>query len=140
MRLYSVIFSAAALATLAWQSIGQDQPTRTPLGSTIQVVLPEGDVEIQYAETADGMVLLAKSLDASVQARRLYLGDGKIAVAFEASSKGFLTPTGLVNAAAIQLKDGSVFKIPHGKTEKWGERVGEVYVLTGGIKYQALQK
>ncbi len=136
MRSFGLILFAAALVMFSRPGFGQDKQPRAALASSVQVKLPAGDVEIEYVESKEGMVLIVNSKGASVQAQRVYLGDGKIAVVFEASHKGFFTPNGPVNAAAIDFKEGSVIKVARGKREVWGAKPGEVYVLTPGIRFE----
>lgn len=102
--------------------------------------MPLGDIEIAYVESNEGMVLIAKCKGMSVRSQRLYLGDGKIAVMYEASTDGFFTPRGKVNSAAIELRNGDSVTIPSTKLEKWGANRGAVYILAEGVKFVTSDK
>ena len=105
--------------------------------SSIQVEMPFGDIQISYVESNEGMVLIAKCKDVSVRSQRLYLGDGKLAVMYEATNSGFFTPGGKVNAAQIELKRGQSIQCRSTKREEWGAKRGAVYLLTEGLTFVA---
>jgi hypothetical protein len=76
------VFALPVLAAGAVLGLAQDKPpAAAPLGA-IEVQLPEGDLRMFFVEAAGGMELLLQTGDSHVQARRLFLGDGKVAVAY----------------------------------------------------------
>ncbi len=103
----------------AWTGFGEELVRRAAFGSSIRVDLGDGDLTISYAETDEGMVLLADVEGSTVRARRLFIGNGKQAVAFESTRDGFLTPNGLKNAAAIEFPRDRVLEVPKSKIEPW---------------------
>ncbi|MBI1249325.1 hypothetical protein GC197_15955 [bacterium] len=133
-----------ALAVLGMTSVlaraqDREQPV-FPL-SSIQVEMPPGgDIEIAYVESNEGMVLIAKCNGMSVKSQRLYLGDGKIAVMYEASTDGFFTPGGKANSAAIKLRKGDSVSCSSTKLEKWGTNRGAVYIHAEGFKFVTSDK
>lgn len=114
----------------------QAEPPQAPLGSSVRVEIPHGKVRIVYVESNEGMVLLVEGNGVAVRARRVFLGNGKIAVPFEATTQGFFTPNGKVNVAALVLEEKSTYAFPAGMEQAWGRRSGEVYVLTPGIRFE----
>lgn len=133
----TVCYIAIVIGLCLPAASSQDKPERTKLGSSIQVEFPHGDVRITFVESREGMVLRADCDGVSVQAQRLYLGDGKVAVQYEALTSGFYTPNGKVNAAAIEFKKSTTINVPPGVIEKWGTRRGEVYVNTPSLHFKA---
>ena len=126
-----LVLAVAATFSFSWSGLGQDgeeKNSRAPLAGPVEVELPAGDVLIQYVESKNGMALLITSHDGKVEVQRARLGDGKVAVLFEASTKGFLTPKGMINAAGVTIEEASTYKCPIAKKEAWGEKRGEVYI------------
>lgn len=137
---FLVVIVVVALATISWRGFGQDKPSQTALASSVQVEIPDGDVEIAYIESPEGMVLDLESTDTHVQSQRFYLGDGKKAVLFEANSKGFFGPDGQIHAAGVKYKEGFSLQVSPEKLVPWGKKRGEVYVLTPGLKLESRKK
>jgi hypothetical protein len=76
-----------------------------------------------------------------VRARRLYLGDGKVAVAYEATSQGVHSQgRWLPNQAAFDFKHRSVIEVGREHLLPWGEKSGEVYVRLQGIEFKAVER
>lgn len=125
------------LAATAWTGFGDELVRRAAFGSSIRVDLGDSGLRISYAETDEGMVLLADVDGTTVRARRLFIGNGKQAVAFESTRDGFLTPNGIKNVAAVEFPRDSVLEVPKSKIEPWGVRHGEVYLLTERVKLVA---
>lgn len=114
----------------------EDKARQAPIASPILAVLPQGDLEIVYVESKHGMTLIVKSHDGSIQAQRIWLGDGKAAVMFEATNNGFRTPKGRVNAASLAYEEASTLTFPRHAKSVWGAKRGEVYVRVPGLKFQ----
>jgi hypothetical protein len=131
------LLAVLMLAATAWTGFGEELVRRTPMGSSVRIDLGDGELQIGYIEADEGMMLLAEVEGSSVRARRLFIGNGKQAVAFESTNDGFLTPNGIKNAAGITLPRDSVLEVPKSKLEPWGARAGEVYLLTERIKLVA---
>jgi hypothetical protein len=113
-------------------------PAAAPLGS-IQVQLPEGELRLSYAESPEGMALLLHAGDAHVRGRRLWLGDGKIAVAYEATNSGVVSQgRKLPSAAAFDFNHRTVIEIHPDHAHKWGQKAGEVYVKLQGVQFKLL--
>jgi len=136
MRSFTLPLIVVCLLTVPWALASEGKPASVPLGSSVQVTLPLGTIQISYIESEEGMVLEAYCRGTTVRARQLYLGDGKIAVKYEASNQGFSTPTGNVNAAMIELKNGSTIKVKRDQVSQWGAKCGEVYLNTESIKFE----
>ncbi|MCA9155670.1 MAG: hypothetical protein KDA38_12815 [Planctomycetales bacterium] len=115
------------------------EPAPTPRGpsSSIQIEMPSGDMEIAFIESNEGMVLVATCQGVKARAQRFYVGDGEFAVLFEASTDGFWTPHGKVNAAGITLESDSVISVPRNALTRWGAKRGELYLRTDSLKIVA---
>lgn len=110
------------------------------LGSSVQVTFPIGDIKIKYVESNEGMVLIANCKVVSVRSQRMYLGDGKSAVLFAATNNGVQTPNGLLNAAAIDVKNGITITVHREKLEPWGAKRGETYLLVPNLKFKVSEE
>jgi len=141
MRISLCSALAGALLLIGGFSAAQDNvPAAVALGS-VQVQLPEGDLRMSFVESLDGMALLLQTGDAHVQARRLFLGDGKIAVAYEATDKGVHSQgRWLPNQAAFDFKHRSVIEVSREQAQPWGRQAGEVYVRLQGIEFRVVEK
>ncbi len=137
MKKSFAVLAVLMLMATAWTGFSEELVRRASFRSTIQVDLGEGDLSIGYVETEEGMVLLADVEGSKVRARRIFIGDGKQAVAFESTRDGFLTPNGIKNAAGIEFPRDKVYEVPKVTIEPWGARAGEVYLLTKRIKLVA---
>jgi hypothetical protein len=115
-------------------------PAAATLGS-VEVQLPEGDLRLSFVESAEGMALSLQAGDAHVQARRLFLGDGKIAVAYEATSQGVHSQgRWLPNQAAFDFKHRSVVEVSREHQQAWRATAGEIYVRLQGIEFRVIDK
>jgi hypothetical protein len=66
------------------------------------------------------------------------LGDGKVAVAYEATSGGVWSQgRKLPNQAAFDFRHGSVIEVGREHLQPWGRQAGEVYVRLQGIEFKA---
>ena len=109
--------------------------------AAMEVQLPEGDLRMSFVESPSGMALLLTAGDSHVQSKRLYLGDGKIAVAYEATGNGVHSQgRWLPNQAAFDFKHRSVIEVSPEHAQKWGQRAGEVYVRLQGIEIRVGDK
>ena len=135
MKTFDRIFAFVAMGILAVLAQVQDGKPSVGPRSSIQIEMPQGDIEIAHVESDEGMVLIAKCKDVTVKSQRLYLSDGKHALMFEASTNGFFTPSGKVNSAAINLRQGDHLSFPESKSEKWGAKRGEIYLLIKGVSF-----
>ena len=136
MRAFTLSLIVICLLTVPWALASEKEAASVPLGSSVQVTLPLGTIQISYIESEEGMVLEAYCRGTTVRAQRIYLGDGKIALKYEASNQGFSTPSGKVNAAMIELKNGSTIKVKRDQVSPWVAKYGEVYLNTESIKFE----
>lgn len=135
MRALIFTLIATCLVAVSFGRASEEKPRAKSLASSVRVTLPLGTIQITYVESDEGMVLDVYCRGTSVRAQRLFLGDGKIAVKYEASSEGFSTPNGPVNAAMIELKEGSTLAVARDQQFEWGAKKGEVYLHTESIKF-----
>lgn len=136
MRALTLALIAICVLIVPRARATEEKPASRGPASSVRATLPLGTIQISFIESDEGMVLEAYCRGTTVRAQRFYLGDGKIAVKYEAKSEGFFTPTGRVNAAAMDLKDGSTIRVKRDQVSKWGARHGEVYLHTESIKFE----
>ena len=134
------MLSSMALVLAGPVARGEDKiPAPAPLGS-IQVQLPEGELRLSYIESAEGMALLLHAGDSHVRGRRLWLGDGKIAVSYEATNSGVISQgRRLPNAAAFDFDHSTVIQVHPEHMHRWGQQSGETYVKLQGVKFKVME-
>ncbi|MCA9190589.1 MAG: hypothetical protein KDB03_02460 [Planctomycetales bacterium] len=133
-RMYGLL-AISVLGMFATLMPADDKAPPFHAESSIQIEMPPDDIQISFVESNEGMVLIAKCKNVSVRSQRLYLGDGKLAVMYEATIDGFFTPSGKVNSAQIELQKGDSIPYRSTKREKWGAKKGAVYLLTEGLTF-----
>ena len=107
---------------------------------TVMIDFPIGDVEIRHLESSRGMILDVRSGPISMEARRLFFGDGEHAVKYEGSQFGLQTPTGVVNVGRVWIKNGQKVKTTAANLKDWGAKSGEVYILVPNLKFDTTAK
>jgi hypothetical protein len=110
------------------------------LPPVVEIDFPIGDINFRHDETLRGMMLTITSGKISMRARRVYVGDGKLAVKYEASQFGMLTPTGTTKRGAITVKNGARILADAERLTKWGSKSNEVYLLVPNIKLIAIDE
>jgi hypothetical protein len=133
------MLASMALVLAGPVACGEDKiPAPAPLGS-IQVQLPEGELRLSFVESAEGMALLLHAGDSHVRGRRLWLGDGKIAVSYEATSGGVNSQgRRLPNAAAFDFDHRTVIEVQPDHMHEWGQQAGETYVKLQGVRFKVM--
>ena len=104
----------------------------------IQVVFPAGDVSISIVETKKGKAVRVSVKDSSVQAKRVYLGDGNVAVEVEATEDGVRIngkKGGLTSNLGYTFEKGSIIAILPGQLKAGAVKAGEVYATVPGIEF-----
>ena len=140
MRILPCVMLVIGLLLSGW-SAAQDKPPAAAALEAVEVQLPEGDLRMSFVEAPGGMALLLHAGDSHVRANRLFLGDGKIAVAYEATNSGVHSQgRWLPNQAAFDFKHRSVIEVSSEHAQKWGARAGEVYVRLQGVEFRVVEK
>jgi len=141
VRILLFTMLAGSLLQAGGFAAAQDRPPAAAALGAVQVQLPEGDLRMSFVESPEGMALLLHAGDSHVKARRLFLGDGKIAVAYEATNNGVHSQgRWLPNQAAFDFKHRSVIEVSRDQAQPWGQRAGEVYVRLQGIEFRVVEK
>lgn len=127
-----------AAATISFAVLLNASPIQAgePAPTSVQIEFPIGDIKISYIESSEGMVLKADNRSVSVQARRLFFGDGKHAVAYTATNHGMQTPNGRVNKAALEIKDDTTITTTAENLHKWGKIRGAIYIKVPNLKVE----
>jgi hypothetical protein len=130
-----------ALSLVLSNLVGAEDKLLVPAAlPAVRVQLPEGDLRMSYVEASSGMELLIHAGDAHVQSRRLYLGDGKIAVAYEATGNGVWSQgKQLPNQAAFDFTHKTVVEVSREHAKPWGQQAGEIYVRMQGVEFKVVE-
>jgi hypothetical protein len=152
----------ALLATLL---VAADAPQTGPAGQQIElpegvthVALPPGAVQWENVRAKDGMILRVTAGKTTVEGKRLYYGDGKLAVEIAATAEGmhFVQWTGWKGPGKQRISGNMNFSVKHGividgehvdepgviwcvepNGPKPGElKPGSVYITTPSIKFE----
>ena len=81
LRCLLVLLLATLLICTSAERVCAQKPTR----NFVEIEFPIGDIEVIFVESSRGMILVATSGTIRMRARRIYFGDGKRAVKYEAS-------------------------------------------------------
>jgi hypothetical protein len=137
MAISMAVSLAFAVLLLTGSVLAQDRKNvLTGHPDAVQVMLPSGTVTVSYVEAAEGMMVYVTAQEVTVKARKLFLGDGRIAVKFEARHDGFFTPAGKPNVAGLTYESGAIIKFNNESRQAWASEAGVVYVLTPDITFE----
>jgi hypothetical protein len=133
MRSLCLITFVAALALPAGHAGGAESIH----SGVVQVRLPREDLTLLFVEARGGMTVCLKGVESQVEGRRLFLGDGRVAVALEATTAGILFQgrTGLNQG--FRFRVGSVVRLLPGYRKAAELKPGDVYVTLPGITFEA---
>ncbi|WP_147866087.1 hypothetical protein [Stieleria maiorica] len=110
------------------------------LPAVVEIDFPVGDIHFRHDETLRGMMLTISSGPISMRVRRVYVGDGKLAVKYEASQFGMITPNGTTKRGAITVANGARIQTDAERLARWGSIANEVYLLVPNIKLIAIDE
>lgn len=106
-------------------------------GGVIQVRMPVEDVTLLYWESRGGMTLELEAESASIQARKLYLGDGEIAVELVVEPlKGIVFQGETVLSQGFQFKRDSVVDVLPGYKKASDLAPGDIYVTLPAVTFK----
>lgn len=135
MRPTAMFVLAALLVSGSVLAKGQ-RKVLTGDSEAVQIMLPQGKVTVSYVEAAEGMMVYVESQGVTVKSRTVSLGDGQVAVRFEARHDGFYTPDGKRNVAALSYEPGATIQVTKDNRQAWAHQAGAVYVLTPDITFK----
>jgi len=115
-----------------------EEEARIPLVIT-QVTLPASDTVITLVEQKKGRAVRVMSKGVVVQAVRIFLGDGKVAIEIEASADG-VRMNGAFTAPGFKFHKGAVIELPADHLKAAELKAGDVYVIAPGITFEAQKK
>lgn len=101
---------AFALLLVASQSLAAPAPRRRE-GAVRRIILPAGAVKCENVKTPGGVVVRVTAGKVVVEGKRLFLGDGKVAMVIEATDQGMR----FVHAWGMQGESESTGTIGGGK-------------------------
>jgi hypothetical protein len=109
-------------------------------GGVVQVRLPSQDVTLYYVERKGGMTVELKAESASVEGRKLYLGDGKVAIELVVHKTDGILLQGVEYRQGDQFKNGSTIKVRPGYKSAAALVPGDVYVTLPGVTFEVPEK
>lgn len=117
-------------AQLAWSRDSIDS-------SVVQVRLPGEDATLFYVEAKGGFTVKLETENSSIEARKLYLGDGEVAVLLEAHPlKGPYFQGAELNQGFIFKKNATI-PLKRGYKKASDLEPGSVYVILPGVTFEA---
>jgi hypothetical protein len=126
--------AGVVLAAMTFPVIAERQTTID--GRVIRVQFPNEDVTLYYVEALACFTVKLESDTASVEARRMYIGDGEVAVELTAHATDgiFLQKRNLMQGD--KFKRGSKIKVDPGYKQAVNLSPGDVYVVLPGVTFQ----
>ena len=133
LRCLLVLLLATLLICTSAERVCAQKPTR----NFVEIEFPIGDIEVIFVESSRGMILVATSGTIRMRARRIYFGDGKRAVKYEASNSGIETPSSNKKiGGGFDIDDGMTIIAESTKLEEWGAKSNEIYVKVPNLKFK----
>jgi hypothetical protein len=109
-------------------------------GGVVQVRLPGEDATLLYVETRGGMTVKLQTDNSSIAARKMYLGDGNVAVLLEAHPlKGPVFQGDELDQGYVFQKDATI-KVRPGYKKAVDLPVGSLYVILPGVTFEVPKK
>lgn len=105
--------------------------------SVVQVRLPGEDATLLYVEAKGGFTVKLETEHSSIEARKLYLGDGEVAVLLEAHPlNGPYFQGAALNQGFVFKKNATIpLKLGYKKASELPP--GSVYVILPGVTFEA---
>jgi len=105
--------------------------------SVVQVRLPGEDATLLYVEAKGGFTVKLETENSAIEARKLYLGDGNVAVLLEAHPlKGPYFQGAELNQGYVFKKNATI-PLKHGFQRACDLAPGSVYVILPGVTFEA---
>lgn len=105
-------------------------------GRVVQVRLPAQDVTLSYIEATVGFTVQLKTKDAAVEAQKLYIGDGTVAIDLVAHPTNGIFLQGVKYRQGDEFKKGSTIQVRAGYKKASELRPGDVYVTLPGVSFE----
>lgn len=102
----------------------------------VQVTLPNQDVTLHYVERSPGFTVELKAKDGAVEAPRVYIGDGTVAVELFAHPIDGLFLQDVKLKQGDQFKKGGTIKVRLGYKKATELVAGDVYVKLPGVTFE----
>ena len=119
----------------------QEQEPTTIHDGVVQVELPDEDVTLHWFESRGGMTIQLETQKATVQAQRMYLGDGKVAVELVADHPDEIRFQGQSTVKhGHKFLNRSVIQVQPGYKKAVELKPGDVYVILPGIRFELPKK
>ncbi len=105
-------------------------------GDVTQVRLPAEAIRFSFTETSAGMAVRMKAGEASIQSRKMYVGDGSVAILLEANDSGIWLQGTEKYRQADTIASGSTINVKRGFLSVNDLKKGDVYVVLEGIHFE----
>ena len=124
------------LLSLTLQSLAIHAQAQSIRGEVVQVRMPAEDIRFAFVESRGGMTVELRTESTSVQGRKLYVGDGAVALELEANDSGIWLQKSERFGQGDRLPVGSTIAVKPGYHSAVDLKQGDVYVILQGIKFQ----
>lgn len=129
MRFCSIAVILISLAGLTRASAGADSID----GRVVQLQMPAEDFTLYYVEAREVFTVKLASKSASIEARRMFIGDGEIAVELYAHSINGIYLQTASKKQGDQFKQDSRIQVEPGYKRAADLKPGDLYVTLPGI-------
>lgn len=123
----------AVMIVVMWSTVALSESIH---GGVTQVKLPSEDVILAYVEARGGFTVQLETKTASVEAQKMYIGDGKIAVELVAHASNGIFLQGDKYKSGDQFKKGATIKVKPGFKKASDLSPGDVYVTLPGVTFE----
>jgi hypothetical protein len=130
LRVWILAASAAVVA-----AVPQLREEKSIDGRVVQVALPPQDVTLMFIEAREVFTVRLETPSASVEGRKLYIGDGDVAVDLVATHQG-LSLQGVACRQGDQFKKGSTIQVRAGYKKPAELKPGDVYVVLTAVFFK----
>ncbi len=139
--LKTAVQQAEAIAD-SWDYKGEFPASRAAYSNTgvVYIKLPAQDITLSYVERRDGFTVELETNDGSIEAQRLYIGDGKIAALLYADPSEGIFLQGVKYKQGDVFRNGSTIKVRPGYKNVSDLKSGDLYVTLPGIKFELPEK
>lgn len=130
-----LVFSVLALCLPAVSMTPDDRPT-TVDGRVVQMKLPAQELRLSYIESRSTFTVELAADVASVQAEKMYIGDGTIAIELRADSTNGIFLQDELLQHGTRLEKQAVVKVKPGYKQATELKPGDVYVVLAGVNFE----
>ncbi len=130
-----VVVGAVGICAARWRELPSVVARESVDGRVVQVRFPVEDVVFSYVEARTLFTVQMESKSASIEAPRMYIGDGEVAILLEARGDQGLYLQGESISQGNGLKAGSAVKLRPGFKKAADLAPGTIYVTLPAVQF-----